>query len=130
MSILSYLETAPLSSITKYSGNPPKDAVPFTGFPRQHPSEKGKLILIYDPLGTNPAVLEFKLDDVLYVEDIHSAVTEAGEGVPLVKLWIRKGAHGVILEPFEVSEPASATRKIADIRDRFFTQRPVPVNHV
>ncbi|MDR2094331.1 MAG: hypothetical protein LBP76_02295 [Treponema sp.] len=130
MSILSYLETAPLSSITKYSGNPPKDAVPFTGFPRQHPSEKGKLILIYDPLGANPAVLEFKLDDVLYVEEIHSAVTEAGEGVPLVKLWIRKGAHGVIIEPFEASDPASATRKIADIRERFFTQRPVSADRV
>jgi hypothetical protein len=125
MSILSYLETAPLSSITKYSGNPPKDAVPFTGFPRQHPSEKGKLILIYDPLGTNPAVLEFKLDDVLYIEEIHSAVTESGEGVPLVQLWIRKGAHGVILEPFEASDPASITRKIADLKERFFTQRPV-----
>ncbi|MDR1901426.1 MAG: hypothetical protein LBQ88_03975 [Treponema sp.] len=127
---ISYLETAPLSSITKYSGNPPKGAVPFTGFPRQHPSEKGKLILIYDPLGMNPAVLEFKLDDVLYVEEIHSAVTEAGEGVPLVKLWIRKGAHGVIIEPFEASDPASTTRKIADLRERFFTQRPAPVDRV
>jgi hypothetical protein len=130
MSILSYLETAPLSSITKYSGNPPKDAVPFTGFPRQHPSEKGKLILIYDPLGTNPAVLEFKLDDVLYIEEIHSAVTETGEGVPLVQLWIRKKAHGVILEPFEASDPASITRKIADLRERFFTQRPVSAGRI
>jgi hypothetical protein len=122
MGISSYLETAPLSSIAKYTGSPPRDAVPFTGFPRQHPSEKGKLILVYDPLGKNPVVLEFKFDDVLFVEEIHSAVTESGEGVPLVKLWIRKCSHGVILEPFEVADPVLFEKKTAELRERFFTQ--------
>jgi len=99
-----YLEMLPLSGIAKYSGTKPKDALPFAGYPRQHPSEKNKLILVYDPLGPTPTVMEFKLDDILFVEDIPSAVTEDGEGVPLVKLWIRRGSHGVILEPFEVNE--------------------------
>jgi len=97
-----YLEMLPLSGIAKYTGTPPKDALPFAGYPQQHPSEKNKLLLAYDPLGPAPKLMEFKLEDVLFVEDIPSAVTEEGEGIPLVKLWVRRGAHGVILEPFEV----------------------------
>lgn len=119
MSIGSYLETLPLSEIAKYPGGPPKDAFPFTGYPRQHPSEKDKLILVYDPLGLNPMVLEFRLEDVLYVEEVHSAVTQSGEGIPLVKLWLRRGAHGVLLEPFEVDDPVQFVGKAQALRDRF-----------
>jgi hypothetical protein len=100
-----YLETLPLGTIAKYSNGPPKDTLPFTGYLRRHPSGKHKIILIYDPLGANPRVIEFGTEDILYAEEVHSAVTETGEGVPLVKIWVRKGAHGVILEPFEVKDP-------------------------
>jgi hypothetical protein len=106
MSISSYLEALPLNEIEKYNKGLPKDSVPFTGYPRQHPSDKSKLILIHDPLGENPRVMEFKLDNVTRVEEIPSPVTTAGEGVRLVKLWVRKGAIGVIMEPFEVQENA------------------------
>jgi hypothetical protein len=114
-----FLETLPLSGIARYTGGQPKDALPFAGYPRQHPSEKNKLILVYDPLGPNPTVLEFKLEDVLFVEEVPQAVTEAGEVTPLVKLWIRRGAHGVILEPFEVNDPVRFVSKVRDIRERF-----------
>jgi hypothetical protein len=107
MSIGSYLETLPLGKIAKYSGGRPKNAVPFTGYPRQHPSEKSKLILVNDPLGADISILEFKVEDVLFIEEVHSAVTETGEAAPLVRLWVRKGAHGVILEPFEVDDPVT-----------------------
>jgi hypothetical protein len=119
MSIASYLEALPLSDIAKYTEVPPKDGVSFIGYPRQHPSEKGKLILIYDPLGANPSILEFKIEDVLHIEELHSAVTQAGEGVPLVKLWVRKGAHGVIMEPFQVSDPVQFANKQGELRERF-----------
>jgi len=102
MDKINYLEMLPLSSITKYAKGKQNDGVPFIGFPRVHPSEKNKLILVNDPLGDEPTVLEFKHDDILFVEEVPSAVTESGEGVPLVKLWIRRGAFGVKLEPFEV----------------------------
>jgi len=115
----SYLEMMPLSDIVKYAGGHTKNAVPFAGYPQKHPSEKNKIILVHDPLGQNPTALEFKLEDVLFVEEIPSAVTEEGEGVPLIKLWIRRGAHGVILEPFEVNEPLQFTGKSREIRDRF-----------
>jgi hypothetical protein len=104
VSISSYLEARPLSEIEKYIKGPPKNSVPYTGHPRQHPSEKDKLILIHDPVGENPLVMEFKVDDVVHLEEIPSAVTEAGEGVRLVKLWIRRGAIGVLMQPFEVKD--------------------------
>ena len=119
--MFNYLETLPLSEIAKYAGGHPKDALPLAGYPRQHPSEKNKLILVYDPLGLNPTVMEFKLEDVLFIEEIPSAVTEAGEGVPLVKLWIRRGSHGVILEPFEVNDKIQFASKSREIRERFLS---------
>jgi hypothetical protein len=124
MNTPNFLEMLPLSSIAKYAGGQVKDGLPFTGYPRQHPSEKNKLILVNDPLGSGPTVLEFKLDDVLFVEEIPQAVTEAGEVAPLVKLWIRRGAHGVILEPFEVNDPVQFANKARDIRERFLQNRP------
>jgi hypothetical protein len=126
MDATSYLETLPLSKVAKYPGGPPKDTVSFMGFLQQHPSDKYKLILINDPLGDNPTVMEFKLDDVLYAEEVHSAVTEAGEGVPLIKLWIRRGARGVIMEPFEVQDPIRLVNKAmgtgTEQRARFLTE--------
>ncbi|MCL2067009.1 MAG: hypothetical protein FWG99_06055 [Treponema sp.] len=118
MNSSNFLEMLPLNNIARYSRGQSRDGVSFTGYPRQHPSEKGKLILVCDPLGPGPTVLEFKLEDVLFVEEIPSAVTEAGEGVPLVKLWIRRGAHGVILEPFEVNDQVQFTAKIKEMRER------------
>jgi hypothetical protein len=109
-----YLETIPINSIAKSDGRPPKNAVPFTGYPRSHPSEKNKIILVYDPLGVNPSLMEFKTADVLFVEDIPQAVTETGEGIPLVKIWVRRGARGVLLEPFEVDDPIQFINKGRD----------------
>jgi inorganic pyrophosphatase len=118
-----YLESLPINKITKYPGGPPKNALSFTGYPQQHPAEKNKLILVHDPLGNNPALLEFKLDDILFVEDVLQAVTESGEGVPLVKLWIRRGAHGMFLEPFEVDEPVRFIEMRGEFRERFVKQQ-------
>ncbi|MCL2270769.1 MAG: hypothetical protein FWC24_05430 [Treponema sp.] len=115
----SYLEMLPHSGIAKYTGTQPKDAVPFTGYPRQHPSDKNKLLLVYDPLGPVPALMEFKLEDILFVEDIPSVVTEEGEGIPLVKLWVCRGALGVILEPFEVNNPIQFINKSREMHERF-----------
>lgn len=119
-----YLEILPLNQIAKYPDGPPKDAIPFAGYPQQHPAEKNKLLLVYDPLGQNPAVLEFSMDDILFVEEVHSAVTEKGEGVPLVKLWVRRGAHGMLLEPFEVDESVRFLEMSRELKSRFMKQQP------
>ncbi|MCL2444444.1 MAG: hypothetical protein FWD13_13415 [Treponema sp.] len=114
----------PLSGITKYAKGQPNDGVPFTGYPRVHPSDKGALILVNDPLGDEPTVVEFKLDDILFVEEVPSAVTEAGEGVPMVKLWIKRGAIGVILEPFEVNDTVQFAGKVRAIKERILQSQP------
>ena len=118
----SYLEYLPLNKIAKYPDGPPRNGVPFTGYPQQHPTEKNKLILVYDPLGEEPTIMEFKLEDVLYVEDVPQAVTEKGEGVPMAKLWIRKGAHGMLLEPFEVGESVRFLEMRREQKARFSNQ--------
>jgi hypothetical protein len=110
MSITSYLKTLPFTSLIRSDG-PPKNAIPFVGYLRQHPAEKNKLILIKDPLGENPTLMEFKSDDMVGVEEFHSPVTLGGEAAPLIKLFIRKGARGVILEPFEVDDPIRLINK-------------------
>jgi len=124
MNTTNYLEMLPLSSIAKYAKGQSNDGVPFTGYPRVHPSDKSKLILINDPLGNEPVVLEFKLEDILFVEDIPSAVTEAGEGVPLVKLLVKRGAIGVILEPFEVNDPVQFADKVKTVKERKLKYQP------
>jgi hypothetical protein len=117
-----YLEFLPHNKIIKYPGSTPKNGTCFTGYPQQHPTDKNKIILVYDPLGEIPAVLEFKLDDVLYVEDTQQAVTEKGEGIPLVKLWIRRGARGMLLEPFEVNDSLDFLEMRLALRERFTKQ--------
>jgi hypothetical protein len=117
-----YLEQLPLSSIARRSGVPPENSIPFTGYPRSHPSEKDKLLLVYDPLGLNPALMEFKVEDIFYVEEIPQAVTESGEGIPLVKLWVRRGARGVLLEPFEVDDPIQFINKVRDKQGRLLLE--------
>ena len=118
MNKTNYLEMLPLNSITKYSKGQPDDGVPFTGYPRAHPSEKNKLILVYDPLGAEPAVMEFKLEDILFVEEVPSAITESGEGIPMIKLFVRRGAVGMIIEPFEVNENIKPAAKVRAVKER------------
>ena len=113
-----YLETMPINSIVKSAGKPPKNAVPFIGYPRSHPSEKDKMLLVYDPLGVNPSLMEFRIEDILFVEDIPQAITESGEGIPLVKIWVRRGSRGVLLEPFEVDDPIQFINKSRDNKGR------------
>jgi hypothetical protein len=118
MSIGTYIETSQLFEIAKYRGGTPKDAVPFTGVPRQHPYEAEKLIFVNDPLGQSPAIMEFKLNDVVHIEDLPSPVTERGEGMRLVKMWVRKGAFGIIHEPFEVQEPIRHMKDSTELHER------------
>jgi hypothetical protein len=51
-------------------------------------------------------------------------VTESGEGIPLVKIWVRKGARGVLLEPFEVDDPIQFINKSRDKNGRLLLDIP------
>ena len=114
------LQSLPHQEIAKFSKGPPKNGIPFTGLPRQHPVENNKLILIYDPMGANPMIMEFKIGDILFIEELPATVTESGESIPQIKLWIRKGARGVVMEPFEVDEQIRFIQKNREFREKFF----------
>jgi hypothetical protein len=119
MSITSYLSVLPLNEIVPYNGKPPRDAVTFSGLPRRNPADNSKIILLQDTEREAPVVTEFRMEDVLYIEEIPQPVTEEGRGVPRVKIWVRRGAIGVLLEPFEVESPVNFASISAAAKKRF-----------
>jgi len=104
MSIKKYLKTEPLNEIIKYSSH--KDystnGVAFTGAPKKHPFDKEKLILISDPFSTHTSFYEFNISDILHVDELSNLVTETGDALKTVRIWIRKGSPGLKYEPFVV----------------------------
>lgn len=105
MSIRDYLESEPFFEIQRYTSAPPQDAVAFTGTPRKHPYDDGKIVLVGDPSAENPGVYEFLVGDIVHAEDLASPVTQSGESYPRVRIWIRRGSVGIRYEPFEVDTP-------------------------
>ncbi len=94
MAISAYLSAAPLFEISTYSDSIPQDSVAFVGTPKKHPFENDKMILISEQKGIIRAnIFEFRLSDVLFVEDMPSIVTEEKENIYLIKIWVRKGAQ-------------------------------------
>ncbi len=108
MGIHAYLEAAPLNEIRRYKEMIPQDAVSFTGSPRKHPYEKEKMVLVRSQGGHNPLVLEFRLSDIMNVEEHASEVDDEGETLYLVTLWVRRGAPAVVHTPFEVGAPGTS----------------------
>ena len=74
----------------------------FTGSPRKHPDREDMIILVSDPFGTHPTYLEFKLNDISYVERLSNEVNEDGETAATARLWVKKGSVGVRCIPFLV----------------------------
>lgn len=106
MSIHKFLQTTRFYEIEKYSSHPDfsKSCVAFSGAPRKHPYDTNKLILISDPFSSNTIFFEFKIDDIVHVEELSSIVNEAGESLRIVKVWVKKGSLGLRYEPFVVED--------------------------
>ncbi len=104
MSVREYL-SGQFYEIQAYRSEPPQDALAFTGAPRKHPYDDGKIILLSEPQEGVSAIYEFKVSDIVGAQNLPSPVTVAGESYKIVKLWIRRGAVGLCYEPFEVDSP-------------------------
>lgn len=117
MSLQAYLEASSLYQLERRKAATPSEAVAFIGVPRKHPYDEGKLILFCDPLGDRPRITEFKVADILDAEDVAQPVTEKGESLPLVRLWVRKGAWGIQYDPFEVDDPPHFAQDSASLRE-------------
>ncbi len=118
MSLDAYLESLPFREIIKHPGGEPANAVAFTGIPRKHPYDPEKFMLFVDPLGEDPSILEFKLGDVVKVEQLPSPVTKEGESLLLVRAWARRGALGMQYQPFEVNDPPLYIKDSPKLRDK------------
>lgn len=82
------------------------DHVAFTGTPKKHPYDEGRIILVTDPFSTQTAYYEFELADVEGVEELPNLTTIEGEAVTMVRLWVRKGCVGIRSVPFLVEDMA------------------------
>jgi hypothetical protein len=113
MSVQKYLESLPLYEITRYRSTDDysNNAVAFTGTVRTHPYDPEKIILI-PSLSRMRHFYEFRLQDIRHADEMSSLATEHGESMPVVKLWIRKGAYGLMMKPFEISTEESASEEI------------------
>jgi len=78
------------------------EAVPYLGHPKQSVSEPDKIFLRQNPLSSDGALLEFKIDDVVFAENVETVANKDGETFQIFKIWIRIGSVGVKLEQFYV----------------------------
>ncbi len=101
-----YLQTAPLHELVKYSSDSDysRDSVAFSGAPQKHPYDPEKLILISDPFSAHTAFYEFNLSDIAHVDELPSLVSQKGDALVMVKVWIKKGRLGLRYEPFVVED--------------------------
>jgi hypothetical protein len=81
-----------------------KTHVSFSGSPKKHPYDPERVILVADPFSTNNLFYEFNKEDISYVEELTSLVTEDGETIPMARVWVKKMSVGIRCSPFIVED--------------------------
>ena len=107
MAVKNYLDTQPLHNIVRYNTtiDLEKEAVAFTAAPRKHPYDENKILLVKDPFTTDTMFYEFKIEDILQVDQMASVGTDSGKNVKMARVWVKRGSLGMRYEPFEVDTP-------------------------
>ncbi len=118
MSISEYLESTPFTDLVKYHTGQKSEAIPFCGTLRKHPYDTEKCILIGDPAGEDTGIYEFRVADVIAVDEMPLPVSESGGARRLVRLWVLKGSIAIRYEPFEVGSPSGAGGQSPHLRER------------
>ena len=78
--------------------------IPFSGAPHKHPSDPDRLMLVTDPYGGSNSYYEFRVRDVVLVEELPNLVNFEGETITMARIWIRKSSVGVHCSPFVVED--------------------------
>lgn len=84
-----------------------KEAIGFTGSARSNKTNPTKIYLRLNPLEQQSTLLEFNIQDILFVEELQTLSQQDGSSFPLIRLWVRKESIGVKLEPFVVQDKMS-----------------------
>ena len=77
--------------------------VPYSGSPRKHPFDSGRVILVADAYCTHAYYFEFKIADISFVEDLPNLVNLDGEVITMVRIWVKKSSVAIQCLPFIVS---------------------------
>lgn len=110
MSITSLLQTASKFEIQVFKKKPKdfkdlrKTHVSFSGAPLKHPYDSKKVILVVDPYSGNAFYYEFRVDDILFIEELPNIVNLEGETLTMARLWVKKMAVGIRCTPFVVED--------------------------
>jgi len=80
------------------------EAVAYHGQLKKHKSNPERIYLLLDPLSPGSLWVEFKVSDILYAENFSTLTGPQGEAVPVTRVWVKKGAVGLQLTPFVVSD--------------------------
>ena len=81
-----------------------KTHVGYSGAPYKHPYDSGKVILVPDPFGNKAIYVEFKIDDISYVEELSNLVDLEGKVIPMARIWVEKGSLGLLCSAFVVED--------------------------
>jgi len=105
MKIKNFLELKDAFELEKYVRNmdfDKKRCCSFYGSPKKHPYGEERIILVADPFGEHTFYYDFKLKDILSIEEQPRITSPAGDSVSMVRLWVKKGSIGLQCTPFAV----------------------------
>lgn len=104
VSSIGFLDSLPVHEIIRYAGGDEYrgKSTTYDGAARKHPYDKDRLLLVPSPLEHLNVIYDFQINDILHAEPLRSLVTEKGESLQIVRLWIRYGSVALKMEPFRV----------------------------
>ena len=78
-----------------------KQAVAYSGSLRPH-YNPNMVLLLNHPLDNTGEIYEFRLEDILYAQDLPSISRPGGVTVEQTRLWVRLGSPAMRMQPFRV----------------------------
>lgn len=98
------LPLLPIQELMKIQQSPQarSECEEFVGTPRKHPTDETRLILVTQVLENQRVFLEFKKEDIRYVDEGQTVINSHGESIQLVSVWVKKNSIGIELKPFRV----------------------------
>jgi len=81
-----------------------KTHVSFSGLPKKHPLLSDRVILIPDPLSTSAYYIEFRSEDISFVEELPNIVDEKGDVLTMARIWVKKNSIAIRSTPFLVDD--------------------------